>query len=108
MSNTAAEADREDISHRLLESAETLSYDPIKEIDWAQPPPEDHYGLSPQWSSLYGTRLWDQMSGPAADGAARPVRAEPGETDRSASPLSGSSRFRSTSMGLMTGIISLS
>lgn len=28
MSNTSVEADQEDISHRLLESAEILSYDP--------------------------------------------------------------------------------
>ncbi|MGW7585848.1 AurF N-oxygenase family protein [Kitasatospora sp. NPDC054768] len=55
------EAD-DDVSKRLLESAATLSYDPSTEIDWDAPLPEDHYGLNPEWSTLYGTRLWDEMT----------------------------------------------
>ncbi|MFF2544519.1 diiron oxygenase [Kitasatospora sp. NPDC058063] len=55
------EAD-DDVSKRLLESAATLSYDPSTEIDWDAPLPEDHYGLNPEWSTLYGTRLWDGMT----------------------------------------------
>ncbi|MFD5434423.1 diiron oxygenase [Kitasatospora sp. NPDC091257] len=55
------EAD-DDVSKRLLESAATLSYDPSTEIDWDAPLPEDHYGLNPEWSTLYGTRLWGEMT----------------------------------------------
>ncbi|RAG84987.1 diiron oxygenase [Streptacidiphilus pinicola] len=52
----------EDVSKRLLESAATLSYDPSVEIDWEAPLPDHHYGLNPEWSTLYGTRLWDEMT----------------------------------------------
>jgi hypothetical protein len=54
--------DREDLSGRLLGSAAKKSYDPLVDIDWAAPTPEGLYGLSPEWSSLYGTRLWDELS----------------------------------------------
>ncbi|MEV7773336.1 diiron oxygenase [Kitasatospora sp. NPDC086791] len=52
----------DDVSKRLLESAATLSFDPSTEIDWDAPLPEEHYGLNPEWSTLYGTRLWDEMT----------------------------------------------
>ncbi|QGK70990.1 diiron oxygenase [Allosaccharopolyspora coralli] len=52
----------EDGSRRLLESAEKLSYDPTEEIDWEAPLPDDDYGLNPEWSTLYGTPLWNEMS----------------------------------------------
>ncbi|SOB81691.1 AurF N-oxygenase family protein [Streptomyces sp. 1331.2] len=52
----------DDVSRRLLESAAALSYDPSTEIDWDSPLPEGHYGLNPEWSTLYGTRLWDEMT----------------------------------------------
>ncbi|PRX49931.1 para-aminobenzoate N-oxygenase AurF [Prauserella shujinwangii] len=51
-----------DVSRRLLESSATLSYDPATEIDWAAPLPEGQYGLNPEWSTLYGTPLWDEMT----------------------------------------------
>ncbi|MCG6497426.1 diiron oxygenase [Kitasatospora sp. A2-31] len=57
--HTAAD---DDVSKRLLESAATLSYDPATEIDWEAPLPDGHYGLNPEWSTLYGTRLWGEMS----------------------------------------------
>ncbi|WP_033351494.1 AurF N-oxygenase family protein [Kitasatospora aureofaciens] len=57
--HTAAD---DDVSKRLLESAATLSFDPMTEIDWDAPLPEEHYGLNPEWSTLYGTRLWDEMT----------------------------------------------
>lgn len=47
---------------RLLESAAILSYDPEKEVDWAKPLDTTKYGLNPEWSSLFGTPLWDEMS----------------------------------------------
>ena len=52
----------EDGSRRLLESAAALSYDPAEEVDWEAPLPEDAYGLNPEWSTLYGTPLWDEMT----------------------------------------------
>ncbi|WP_293787211.1 diiron oxygenase [uncultured Aeromicrobium sp.] len=47
---------------RLLESAATLSYDPDEEIDWDAPLDPTKYGLNPEWSTLYGTRLWSEMT----------------------------------------------
>ena len=53
--------DREELSSRLLGSAAKKSYDPVVDIDWAAPIPADLYGLSPEWSTLYGTPLWDDL-----------------------------------------------
>lgn len=47
---------------RLLDSSAVLSYDPDKEIDWDKPLDESKYGLNPEWSTLYGTALWDRMT----------------------------------------------
>ncbi len=52
----------EDTTRRLLESAATLSYDPDAEIDWDAPLDPTLYGLNPEWSTLYGTTLWDRMT----------------------------------------------
>jgi len=54
--------DRQDLSARLLGSAAKKSYDPVVDIDWAAPIPADLYGLSPEWSTLYGTPLWNSMT----------------------------------------------
>jgi hypothetical protein len=54
--------DRQEISARLLASAARRSYDPVVDIDWEAPIPEDLYGLSPEWSSLYGTPLWEGLT----------------------------------------------
>ena len=54
------DADRE--FERLIESAEELSHDPDVEIDWEAPLDPNKYGLNPQWSTLYGHRMWDRMS----------------------------------------------
>jgi hypothetical protein len=51
----------DDITARLLDSSAALSYDPNVEVRWDEPIPADHYGLNPEWSTLYGTRLWDEM-----------------------------------------------
>ncbi|MBW9204569.1 diiron oxygenase [Mumia sp. zg.B53] len=51
-----------DVTTRLLASSAELSYDPDTEVAWDRPIPDDHYGLNPEWSTLYGTRLWDEMS----------------------------------------------
>ncbi|WP_433338015.1 AurF N-oxygenase family protein [Spirillospora sp. CA-294931] len=62
MSSPATERRGDEVARRLLDSAATLSYDPATEIDWDAPLPDDQYGLNPEWSTLYGTRLWDEMS----------------------------------------------
>jgi hypothetical protein len=54
--------DRQALSTRLLGSAARKSYDPVVDIDWAAPIPDGLYGLSPEWSTLYGTPLWDGLA----------------------------------------------
>ncbi|WP_104525484.1 AurF N-oxygenase family protein [Blastococcus atacamensis] len=58
---TKAPVDRQALSSRLLGSAARKSYDPVVDIDWTAPIPDDLYGLSPEWSTLYGTPLWDAL-----------------------------------------------
>ncbi len=53
---------RAEVSRRLLDSSATLSYDPMTEVDWEAPLSPDHYGLNPEWSTLFGTPLWQEMS----------------------------------------------
>lgn len=57
---TALDADDE--LARLLTSSQKLSYDPQTEVDWDTPLDPGHYGLNPEWSTLYGTDLWDEMT----------------------------------------------
>src|SRR4051795_3334180 len=54
--------DRQALSTRLLGSAAKKSYDPVVDIDWAAPIPDGLYGLSPEWSTLYGTPMWDGLA----------------------------------------------
>ncbi|TFV50334.1 diiron oxygenase [Blastococcus sp. TF02A-35] len=60
-STSKAPVDRQALSTRLLGSAAKRSYDPVVDIDWTAPIPEDLYGLSPEWSTLYGTPLWHSL-----------------------------------------------
>ncbi|GAA0926563.1 diiron oxygenase [Kribbella koreensis] len=48
-------------ARRLLDSSARLSRDPATEIDW-EAPLGDGYGLSPEWSTLYGTAYWDELT----------------------------------------------
>lgn len=57
-----AESSTESITPRLLASSEMLSCDPIAEVDWETPLDTDFHGTSPEWSTLYGTRYWDEMT----------------------------------------------
>jgi hypothetical protein len=59
---TRKPVDRQELSTRLLGSAAKKSYDPVVDIDWAAPIPPHLYGLSPEWSTLYGTPLWDGLT----------------------------------------------
>jgi hypothetical protein len=54
--------DRQELSTRLLGSAARTSFDPTVDVDWEAPVPPDRYGLSPEWSSLYGTPLWEGLT----------------------------------------------
>ena len=55
---------RQELTTRLLGSAAKKSYDPVVDIDWTAPIPEHLYGLSPEWSTLYGTPLWSSLDEP--------------------------------------------
>ncbi|MEU5716280.1 diiron oxygenase [Streptomyces sp. NPDC020403] len=51
-----------EVARRLLDSAATLAYDPATEVDWESPLDKDFHGASPEWSTLYGTAYWQEMS----------------------------------------------
>ncbi|ADB34206.1 hypothetical protein Kfla_5191 [Kribbella flavida DSM 17836] len=51
----------DETARRLLASSAQLSRDPATEIDWDEPVADD-YGLSPEWSTLYGTAYWAELS----------------------------------------------
>jgi P-aminobenzoate N-oxygenase AurF len=58
----SADSQIDDVTRRLLDSAVKLSYDPDAEVDWDAPLGDTLYGLNPEWSTLYGTPLWNQMT----------------------------------------------
>ncbi|MFC4852209.1 AurF N-oxygenase family protein [Actinophytocola glycyrrhizae] len=60
--DTHDQADRQTVARRLLDSSETLSYDPVHEVDWETPLDTAHHGTSPEWSTLYGTSYWAEMT----------------------------------------------
>lgn len=59
---TPQQEDRQDMADRLLRSSEILSYDPVQEVDWETPLDTDYHGTSPEWSTLYGTAYWAEMT----------------------------------------------
>lgn len=61
MSSTTERTEPE-TTERLLESSAMLSYDPATEVDWDTPLDTDDHGASPEWSTLYGTAYWDELS----------------------------------------------
>ncbi|MFF7178354.1 diiron oxygenase [Streptomyces sp. NPDC008121] len=52
----------QDVARRLLDSAAKLSYDPAVEVDWDTPLDKDFHGASPEWSTLYGTAYWNELT----------------------------------------------
>ena len=34
----------------------------MREVDWDSPVDPLHHGASPEWSTLYGTSYWDEMT----------------------------------------------
>ncbi|MFW0791322.1 AurF N-oxygenase family protein [Gordonia sp. CPCC 205333] len=51
-----------EVSERLLASAARLSRNAMTEIDWSLPMDPAQYGCSPEWSTLYGTDYWNEMT----------------------------------------------
>ncbi|GAA2750529.1 MULTISPECIES: AurF N-oxygenase family protein [Kitasatospora] len=54
--------DRERTAERLLASSAKLSFDPLKDVDWAAEPIPGRYYCPPRHLSLYGTALWDALT----------------------------------------------
>ncbi|MFM9370737.1 AurF N-oxygenase family protein [Streptomyces sp. Da 82-17] len=61
-STDSTDAADSDVARRLLASSATLSYDPATEVDWETPLDKDFHGASPEWSTLYGTAYWRELS----------------------------------------------
>ena len=62
LDHASTQTDREDVSARLLDSVAQLSYDPAVDVDWEEPLDPALHGVNPQWCSLYGTALWEEMT----------------------------------------------
>lgn len=58
----ASAAPEREAARRLLDSSAKLSYDPATEVDWDTPLDEGFHGMSPEWSTLYGTRYWQELT----------------------------------------------
>lgn len=54
--------DREVTAERLLRSSAKLSFDPTVDIDWDRPHEEGKWYMQPERLSLYGTKLWEEMT----------------------------------------------
>ncbi|MEV6228544.1 diiron oxygenase [Saccharopolyspora shandongensis] len=59
---TPPQSDRAEFADRLLRSSEILSYDPVQKVDWETPLDTSYHGTSPEWSTLYGTSYWQEMT----------------------------------------------
>src|SRR4051794_25775217 len=58
----ASPLDEQEMAQRLLESSAQLSRDPQTEVDWETPLDKSYYGMSPEWSTLYGTPYWEELT----------------------------------------------
>ena len=52
----------DEVSARLVDSAARSSRNALVEIDWDAPLDPTLYGCSPEWSTLYGTDYWNEMT----------------------------------------------
>ncbi|MFC1227199.1 diiron oxygenase [Streptomyces sp. Sce081] len=59
---TKSLAPEDGTARRLLDSSARLSYDPLTEVDWETPLDESFHGTSPEWSTLYGTEYWNELT----------------------------------------------
>ena len=53
---------RERTARRLLASSAKLSFDPLREVDWATGPEPGRFYCPPHRLSLYGTAQWERMT----------------------------------------------
>ncbi len=60
--HVGTEGDPEEVAARLLRSSARQSHDPATEIDWDAPLDPELLGLNPEWSTLYATPLWQEMT----------------------------------------------
>jgi hypothetical protein len=58
---TRPPTDRETVPERLLRSSAKASFDPNVALDWDGEIDPSLHGMSPEWSTLYGTDLWDEL-----------------------------------------------
>ncbi|WP_299572488.1 diiron oxygenase [uncultured Williamsia sp.] len=56
------DAGMDEVSRRLVDSSLVASRNAMTEIDWTAPLDAHGHGCSPEWSALYGTRYWDELS----------------------------------------------
>ena len=54
--------ERDVAARRLLDSATRMSFDPAAEVDWETPLDTSLHGMSPEWSTLYGTPYWAELT----------------------------------------------
>jgi hypothetical protein len=54
--------ERERQGERLLRSSRKVSFDPTVDVDWDAAQPADVFYAPAEFSSLYGTDLWDQLT----------------------------------------------
>lgn len=59
---SSCDAGPDQVSERLLRSAAHSSRNAMVEIDWNAPLDPTKYGCSPEWSTLYGTAYWNEMT----------------------------------------------
>lgn len=62
ISSTVDTEQTQDVATRLLDSSAQLSCDPVTEVDWETPLDPTMHGTSPEWSTLYGTAYWAEMT----------------------------------------------
>jgi hypothetical protein len=62
VSHSTVDSGPDEVSARLLDSAAKLSRNAMTEIDWSAPMDPTKYGCSPEWSTLYGTPYWDELT----------------------------------------------
>ncbi|GAA4641505.1 AurF N-oxygenase family protein [Gordonia humi] len=62
LSTSRADQGIDEVSARLVASSTRLSRNAMTEIDWAAPMDPSHYGCSPEWSTLYGTDYWNELT----------------------------------------------
>ncbi|GAA1905123.1 AurF N-oxygenase family protein [Williamsia serinedens] len=56
------DAGMDEVAQRLVDSSLVASRNAMTEIDWTAPLDPDKHGCSPEWSALYGTAYWEELT----------------------------------------------